>query len=230
MKYLSDFFRLLFPRKCCICGAPLVEYENSICSGCLLDLPMADTTKDKNNNVEQRFYGRIPIEAATAMLVFKHENKVQTLLHQIKYAGNEEAAITMGRQLGIWITQCGRFDDVDILVPVPLHSSKERKRGYNQSLLLCQGITQTFQRPISCGNLIRIKKTDSQTNKNREERLKNMEGVFRLCDEKSFENKHILLVDDVITTGATTEACYMAMDKVEGLKISIASLAVAGNV
>lgn len=230
MKYISDFFGLLFPRKCCICGATLVEFEKSICSGCLLDLPLADTAKNKNNNVEQRFFGRIPIEAATAMLNFKHGNKVQTLLHQIKYAGNEEAAITMGRQLGIWITQCGRFDDVNILVPVPLHRSKERKRGYNQSMLLCKGIIQTFQRPISNDNLIRIKKTDSQTNKNREERLNNMEGVFYLRDEKAFENKHILLVDDVITTGATTEACYMAMEKVEGLKISIASLAVAGYI
>ena len=136
----------------------------------------------------------------------------------------------MGRQLGLHLNKSGLFDDVDLLMPVPLHRNKERRRGYNQSLLLCEGIIQTFPRPIVSGNLIRTRHTESQTHKTRIERLDNMKGVFALKNPDELKGKHILLIDDVITTGATTEACWMALRSVEGVQISIASLAISGDV
>ena len=135
----------------------------------------------------------------------------------------------MGRQLGLHLNKSVLFDDVDLLMPVPLHRHKERRRGYNQSQLICEGIIQTFPRPIVSGNLIRTRHTDSQTHKTRIERLDNMKGVFALKNPDELKGKHILLIDDVITTGATTEACWMALRSVEGVQISIASLAISGD-
>jgi ComF family protein len=225
-----DLIGLFFPRCCSICGELLVGGERHICSRCLLHLPEAYNAIGEENYVEQRLMGRIPIVAATALLLFRRGNEVQTLLHQIKYRGNEPLAVAMGRHLGLRLAESGRFDDVDLLVPVPLHPRKERKRGYNQSLLLCQGIAQTFPHPIEQGNLIRTHHTPSQTRKNRQQRLKNMEDVFAISHPDRLKGKHLLLIDDVLTTGATTEACAKQLLTVEGVSISVASLAAAGDV
>lgn len=229
MRYLRDFVELFFPKVCCICGTPLVGDEHSICCNCLFNLPEALSAQVSPNYLEYRFAGRIPIEHATAMLIFKKESNSQTILHEIKYHGNERLAITMGRQMGIVLSNSGKYNHVDFLVPVPLHPSKERKRGYNQSYLLCKGIQQTFFCDIDDKVLIRSQRTESQTHKNREERMENMKGVFAIRDRKKFEGKHILLVDDVVTTGATAEACWEALKSIEGIRISIAALAVTGD-
>lgn len=229
MRLLRDFIELFFPRVCAVCGTPLVGDEHEICTHCLLDLPEALATSDYTNIVEKRFLGRIPIQHATSLLIFKRENKAQLILHQIKYYGNQELAISMGRQIGLLLEQSGKFDSVDILVPVPLHPRKERKRGYNQSLVLCKGIAQTFPRQISEGNLIRIRHTDSQTHKNRQQRLENMKNVFGVKNPEALKGKHILIIDDVITTGATTEACCTALLNIPDIRISIASLAISGD-
>ena len=229
MRWLRDLIELFYPHQCCLCGTPLVDGEEQICTACLLSLPEALTAQSDGNFVEKRFIGRIPIQNATALLIFKRKSNAQKILHQIKYYGNERLAIIMGRQLGLRLAESGLYDSVDILVPVPLHRRKEQRRGYNQSLLLCKGIAQTFQRPIVSGNLIRTRHTESQTKKTRVERLENMKDVFSVLDPETLKDKHILLVDDVITTGATTEACWMALRTVEGLSISIAALAVSGD-
>lgn len=226
---MRTLLRLFFPRVCSLCGTPLVEGEQLVCTHCMLTLPMATGTREQDNFLEKRFWGRLPIEAATSLLLFVKDNPSQQVLHQIKYNGNERLAVMMGKRLGEWIATTGRFDDVELIIPVPLHRRKERQRGYNQSLLLCRGIAETFPRPIVADNLVRLKKTDSQTHKNREERLDNMRQVFALRHPEQLAHKHVLLVDDVITTGATTEACYQALRQVEELHISIASLAVAGD-
>ena len=202
--------------------------EKALCSRCIVQLALADAQKE-GNLVERRFWGRIPIEAGAALLKFKRGNLSQRVVHSIKYHNNQPLVRLMGRQLGELLRDSHRFDSVDLLLPVPLHRKKERRRGYNQSLLLCQGIADVFPRPISIGAVVRQKATDTQTNKTREERLDNMRDVFLLKDGKALENKHILIVDDVITTGATTEACYQAMRSVEGLRVSVAYLAVAGD-
>ncbi|MBP5547713.1 MAG: ComF family protein [Bacteroidales bacterium] len=229
MSFLRDFIELFFPRVCCICGNPLVGTEKQICTHCLLNLPESLSAKGDSNIVEKRLMGRIPIVASTALLVFSENSMAQKILHQIKYYGNTELAVSMGRQLGMRLAESDRFDSVDIIVPVPLHRKKLRKRGYNQSFLICQGIAQTFPRPINRDNLIRTKHTETQTRKNREERIENMHNVFHLLDESVFENKHVLLVDDVITTGSTTEACWNAMKETKGIKISVISLAITGE-
>ncbi len=228
-RLLRNFFELFFPSTCCVCGTPLVGDEHELCTNCLLKLPEATTTLKDNNFVEQRFIGRVPAEHCSALLVYRRKTNAQKILHQIKYYGNEKLGIVMGRQLGLHLAQSGLYDSVDLLVPVPLHRRKERRRGYNQSLRICQGIAQTFPRPIVNDNLVRIRRTDSQTHKTRLQRLDNMQGVFAVKDSEALKNKHILLVDDVITTGATTEACWIAMRSIEGLRISIAALAVSGD-
>lgn len=229
LKLLKNFLELFFPRCCCICGKALVEGEKEICLHCLSSLPVALNVDGEKNYVEKRFIGRLPIEAATALLVFEQKNKTQELLHQIKYQGNERLAVLLGRQLGLKLASNPRFQTVDAIIPVPLHRRRERQRGYNQSLLICQGIVKHFQRPLITNNLIRKKYTETQTKKNREERLENMKEVFTVRNSKELENKHILIVDDVITTGATTEACWIAMKSIPGIRVSIASLSVAGN-
>lgn len=229
MRWINDFIRLFFPRNCIVCGTPLVDGEEELCTACLLSLPEVHTANSDENLVERRLRGRVPVQHATALLVFHRKNSTQTILHQIKYSSNQKLAHIMGRQLGLHIARSGQFDDVDIIVPVPLHRRKERQRGYNQSLLLCRGLAQTFERPIADGILVRTRHTESQTHKNRIERLENMKGVFAVTDPKALQGKHILLVDDVITTGATTEACWAALSSVDGLRVSIAALAVSGD-
>ena len=130
---IHDFIELFFPKTCCVCGTPLVDDEDGICIRCLLSLPEALTSLSDNNFVEKRFIGRVPIEHCTALLIFKRNGNAQKILHQIKYYGNEKLAVTMGRQLGLHLKDSGLFDDVDLIIPVPLHRSKERKRGYNQN-------------------------------------------------------------------------------------------------
>ena len=230
MKPLHNFIELFFPRCCAVCGNLLVGDEHEICTQCLLSLPEAYTAASENNYIEHRLQGRIHLTGAIVLLVFRRGNSVQKLLHQIKYRGNEQLAITMGRQLGLRIAESHRFDDVDLLLPVPLHRRKQRRRGYNQSLLLCKGIAQTFPRPIMTDNLMRTRHTPSQTHMNRRERLENMKEVFTVRDAETLKGKHLLLVDDVITTGSTTEACAIPLLSVEGVRLSVAALASAGDV
>ena len=173
--------------------------------------------------------GRFPFEAATSFLHFEQNNSTQHIVHQIKYYDNYPLAKTFGRMMGKDIRESHRFDSVDILIPVPLHPKKERQRGYNQSQLLCEAIAEEFQRPIYTHVLFRNTHTESQTHKTREERLKNMQNVFEVQNSKLIEGKHILLIDDVITTGSTTSECCEALLKVPGVKISIASLAIANG-
>ena len=226
---LRSLFRLFFPRNCALCGEPLVGDEHDICSHCLLEIPELYTTLGSDNFIERRLRGRIPICESTALLLFQRHNLTQKILHQIKYYSNEKLAVAMGERLGLHIAECRLFDDVDIIVPVPLHRRKQRQRGYNQSLLLCKGIVRNFPRPIVTDNLVRIRYTETQTRKSRQERLDNMKDVFAVTDPSALQGKHLLLVDDVITTGATTEACWLALQHVDNVRISVAALAVTGD-
>lgn len=226
---LRDLLSLFFPNVCAICGQPLVGDEHDLCSHCLLQLPEALNAEADDNLIERRFRGRLPYQAVTALLLFTRGNKTQRIIHQIKYYGHQQLAVAMGRQLGLRLAANPRFADVDLLIPVPLHRRKQRRRGYNQSLLICQGIAQTFPRPIVADNLRRTRFTRSQTHMNRQQRLDNMSGVFSLDDPAALQGRHLLLVDDVVTTGATTEACCQALLKAPATRVSIAALAISGD-
>lgn len=224
---MNPLLELFFPETCCCCGRALVGEEGGLCVSCQLHLPETDFSQRKGNATEQRLAGRVPFVAATSLLVFTHGSITQQVVHDIKYRGGRRMARAMGRRMGASIATGGRFGGVDLLVPVPLHPRKERLRGYNQSLLLCQGMSETLKLPIERRALVRTANTATQTRMSREERDENMQNVFSLLRPNQLENKHVLLVDDVMTTGATICSCWEALKPVKGLCVSVATLAIA---
>lgn len=225
--FLLDFIRLLFPATCIGCGNLLVGNESQLCSNCIASLPLTNFYEIKDNPMELRFAGRIPFHAASAHLFFQHQSLTRTILHEIKYHNNIPLALAMGRQIGIALSQSHRFDEVTALVPIPLHWIKKWSRGYNQSEILCQGIAETFPRPIITHSLYRQTYTNTQTKKNRLDRLKNMENVFALKDAEPLHGQHVLLVDDMTTSGSTLESAATALLQIPGITLSLVSLGFA---
>lgn len=193
---------------------------------CVAALPETNFELHPNNPVEKTFWGRLPLNNAAAQFYFTKESLMQHLMHQLKYKGNKELGRQLGRIMGEQLKKSGRFT-VDALIPLPLFPVKERKRGYNQATILCEGIAEILQVPILDKVIIRPQHTETQTKKGRIERWKNMEGKFVLTTPATIRNKHILLVDDVITTGATLEACGTELLNGENVQLSLASLCVA---
>ncbi len=228
--WLRSLVALFFPERCCACGEELVGEHGGLCISCHLHLPLSNFAMRPANPTEMRLAGRIPFVAATSYLIFTHGNITQSLLHAIKYRHATQLAKQFGRQLGLSLRESHRFDDVDVIVPVPLHRKRLWYRGYNQSLLLCEGIAEVFSRPIDWKGLRRKVDTGTQTHLSREQRADNMKGVFALRHADSFAGKHILLVDDVLTTGATIEACWLVLKEVPDIRISIATLAIADGI
>ncbi|GAA4739848.1 hypothetical protein GCM10023229_18910 [Flavisolibacter ginsenosidimutans] len=170
------------------------------------------------------FRGRMPVVNATAQYYFSKGSRMQHLMHQLKYKSNKEMGLYLGRLMGYALAETNRFRTVDALVPLPLHPSKEKMRGYNQAMILCQGIADVLGKPVLKDVIIRTSHTESQTKKNRVQRWENMEGRFELVKPAAIEGKHILLVDDVITTGATLEACGSELLEAENVQLSLATL------
>lgn len=226
MRPLRSLLSILFPTLCCHCGEPLVGTEKNLCTHCMFLIPWTGHAAQENNSTEQRLLGHIPVQAAASLMVFQKGNVAQSLIHQIKYHGNSQLAHQFGMLLGESLQQSGRFNEIDFIVPVPLHRRRKRQRGYNQSLLICESLSKVMQLPVVADNLYRRSYTESQTHKNRDNRFVNMEEAFALHHPEQFEHRHILLVDDIITTGATTGSCYQAMQQIAGLRISVASLAI----
>lgn len=224
---LNDLTELLFPRLCVVCGDKLIEQEQWICLHCLHHIPRTNYHLERENPVAQLFYGRVPIEFATAFFRFSKGSQYQKLLHNLKYKGMKELGAEIGKHFGIDLTQSEDFNSVDIICPVPLHPDKEKKRGYNQSWWIASGMAEQMQKELSSGNLIRATATETQTRKNRFERWQNVEGIFDLTNPEGFSGKHILLIDDVVTTGSTLEACAQTILSKTNAKVSIATLATA---
>jgi len=222
--YLTE---LIFPRLCVACGDRLIEQEQWICLDCLHHIPRTNFHMEPENPLAQMFYGRVRIEFATAFFYFSKGSKYQALVHNLKYKGMKEMGAEMGKQFGIDLLQSVDFSSVDLICPVPLHPKREKQRGYNQSWWIAQGMASQMQKPLSIGNLIRVTATESQTLKNRFERWQNVEGIFDLTNPEAFCGKHILLVDDVVTTGSTIEACAQAILSKTDARVSIATLATA---
>jgi ComF family protein len=223
--YLKDFSHLLYPHNCEGCGTDVLNDDAVLCAKCLFDLPVTHFCNTQNNPVAKTFYGRLPIEHAAAAYFFTKDSLLQHLMIQLKYRNNKEVGFYLGKQLGHQLQQSQLFEGVDALIPLPLNPKKERKRGYNQAMIICQGIASVWQKPIIQHAVVRIHFTETQTLQDRVHRWQNMQNVFTVSDPQIIEGKHILLVDDVITTGATLEACGAAIVKVPQTKLSIAALA-----
>ena len=199
-----------------------------LCMRCIDAMPETNFELYPNNPVEKNVWGRLPLVAATAQFYFTKESLMQHLMHQFKYKGNKDLGLQFGRMMGEQIKKSGRFQ-VDALIPLPLFPAKQKRRGYNQATVLCEGMAEAMSIPVLDKAIIRPQHTETQTKKGRIERWKNMEGKFILANPDSIRNKHLLLVDDVVTTGATFEACGNELLKVENVRLSLASLCVASR-
>jgi ComF family protein len=224
---LSPLLHFFYPHNCLGCGSDIIEKENFLCLECINNLPHTAFAWHANNPVEKIFWGRIPVTAGMSEFYFSKDSIIQNLIHEFKYRGNRKVGLYLGNLMGKSLLNSNRFSHIDALVPLPLFVQKEFKRGYNQSLILCAGINEITNIRVITKNVTRIAHTETQTKKNRIQRWENVERSFSVLEPGSLQGKHILLVDDVITTGATLEACGAEILKIEGTTLSIATLAIA---
>jgi ComF family protein len=225
----NDFVSLFFPVICVSCGKSLFKNENSICTYCLYHLPKSNFHLVNDNPVAKIFWGRINIESAAAFYTFNKGGRVQHLIHQLKYKGQQQVGVSLGKLYGYELRENNAFKGIDVIIPVPLHAKKQRKRGYNQSMCFAEGLAETMHLTVDSDSLFRSIASETQTKKSRFTRWKNVESIFYTKNEEPLTGKHILLVDDVITTGATLEACAQTLLKINGVKVSIATIAYASN-
>lgn len=218
---------MLYPKVCSACKQPLLQAEEGLCLHCLSQLPFTDFGFTAGNPVEKLFWGRVSISYATSMLFFDEGGFVRELLHKIKYRGGRDLAVELGKLFALQLLKSQPGYKPDLLVPVPLHRSKLRHRGFNQSEAIASGMAAILGSEICPNFLKRVSNNSTQTKKGRFDRWANVDGIFSLHKPAQYTAPRILLVDDVITTGATLEACIRAIEKVENSQIGIASLALA---
>ncbi len=221
---LSSLLDLVFPKLCVCCGGVLMEGEENICLTCLYTLPRSPSGDYVNNKVMEVFLGRVRLEKAFSWCHFEKETSVQNILHHIKYKDKDNVARQIGEIMASEIKDF--FVDIDAIVPVPLHPKKQKIRGYNQSEEIAKGIQKVVNLPIFPNLLSRTRFNDTQTHKNKQQRWENSQGLFTLSENEGFEDKHILLIDDVLTTGSTAIACFKELEKIPNVKLSFLSLAV----
>ncbi|MFN3874357.1 MAG: ComF family protein [Flavobacteriales bacterium] len=224
--FAHDLWGLVVPRRCAGCDDALLSFEGRLCMACLEDLPLTRFNDDPLNPVERLFHGKVELAAAGALLRFSAHGMVQHLLHRIKYNEDVEAARELGRLMGRELKACARFAGADAIMAVPLHPRKRRARGYNQSELLCEGIAQVLPLPPLHHLLRRVERTASQTRKSRLARWRNVSEAFEPAEPQALRGRHVLLVDDVMTTGATLEACAKALIAA-GARVSVFAAACA---
>ncbi len=226
MSLSNDLFKLVVPELCVSCGALLVKAEKIICLKCLYDLPRTRYDSYSDNPVARLFWGRVPVENASSYFRYEKGSSFQSLIHDLKYRDRKDIGRELGRLMGIEFRETA-FEKTDLILPVPLHRFKKLQRGYNQCEPICEGLSGILNIPYLTGVLERPSRSYTQTNKSRFKRWENVEGIFRISDPESLADKHVLLVDDVVTTGSTLEACANAILAIDGCLVSIATLAVA---
>lgn len=228
-KWTRDLLHVLYPQNCLICKHEFNQSRLAICPICISELSYTNfETYPEATNLDKLFWGRVPLAGTYALLRFRQQNSTQRVLHELKYNNNMEIGLHFGKELGVILRQIPAFSDMDALVPVPLHPKKEFIRGYNQAEVICRGISETSNVSLRKDLLKRTSFTESQTRKNRTSRWDNMQNRFMLRTVKAQDLQHLVVVDDVVTTGSTLETCVRILQKqFPKAKISIAVLAVA---
>jgi len=226
--YFYDLVELFYPNVCLACSEKLMKGEAVLCHVCRRQLPVGEYWNDAENPMAKRFWGRVEVQGVAALFKFQKDGDVQQLLHQLKYYGRQDAGEFIGKMMGSLMLQPGSvIKEVDIIVPVPLHWTRMRSRGYNQCDSIAKGISETIQVPWAADALERVQENITQTGKNRFDRWYNVAEIFAVRDAEQLKNKHVLLVDDVMTTGATAEACLQKIAAVEGVRVSFVAAATA---
>lgn len=222
-------FRLLldlfFPKVCVGCKNMLLHQEKILCVACLHDLPVTNLHSNDSKAISNIFYGTVILEHATALFYYPKQGVVRQLIHQLKYKDQVEISSYLGEWLGIELCESGYYKNIDVVVPVPLHKKRMRSRGYNQVEGFGKEIALSLNATYNATTLVRVKNTASQTVKDRLTRWKNVQTIFEVSELKNLQGKHILLVDDVITTGATIKACVAELNKIPDIKLSLAVMA-----
>ncbi len=222
---LKNLLKLIFPKLCCGCNELLLLNEKTICSSCRHHLPLTNHHLNQNNDTTKKFYGIINLEFGASMLYFHKKGVVQQLIHHLKYKEREE----IGQLLGEWyvndIKDLEIIKNIDFIIPVPLHPKRLKERGYNQVDSFCKAIAQTTNIPFNNELLIRTRYNKTQTKKSKNERQENVQNIFDVIFNEKYFGKHFLLIDDVITSGATLELCAKALLKIPNSKISIITMA-----
>lgn len=222
--------RLFFPPVCAACGRSLGEGNDFVCTACMVDMPLTGFWKEKENPVVDKFAGHIPFDNACSFFYFVHEGGFRALIHSFKYQGQWKYALKTGEMFGVYLRESELYRDMDVVVPIPLHLRKKLGRGYNQAEYIARGISRSMRLPVDTASVVRHRYTKSQTLHRRSERWSNVEGIFSVYRPEKLRGKNILLVDDVLTTGATIISCAEAIvSTVPDCRISIATLAVSRN-
>ncbi len=225
--YLTDFVALFFPQLCQACKVSLLGQEDLLCTQCLYNLPYTDYHLQPDNLVARQFWGKVQLQAAYAMLHFSKGGQVQHLMHRFKYQNTPRIGNRLGALAAAQLLENNVLRTADVIIPVPLYKSRFKQRGYNQSACFAEGLAAVLTIPVEEHNLIRTRATETQTHKSRFSRFENMQEVFSIRRPDKLTGKHILLVDDIVTTGSTLEACALTLLKVPGVRVSIAAIAYA---
>jgi ComF family protein len=225
--YLNDFIALIFPELCQACGGSLVSNEDVICMNCVYDLPYTNFHQQPDNVVARQLWGRIDLRSTYVLLYFSKGGKVQNMMHQFKYKNMPRIGNRLGELAGKQLASAPAYQTIDVIIPVPLHPQKLKQRGYNQSAQFAEGLAEKMEAVVDIESLIRLKHTETQTKRSRFSRYENMKDVFSVQQPEKLAGKHVLLVDDIITTGSTLEACGLELLKIPGLTLSVAAIAYA---
>ena len=227
MKWISDLIELIFPRHCCVCGEVLSRQEQDMCLDCLYKLPKIE--KIHLSELEKVFWGRFDVERVAAYIYYQKESPYNRLLHKMKYGNHPEVGMRLALMAAEQLSKEGFFDGIDAIVPLPLSKKKRRQRGYNQCDYIAEGLSQTTGIPVLKDCVVRNKSNETQTHKTRDERWRNVERIFSLANPELIEGKHILLIDDILTTGATLTNCAIAIKSGCNCRISVFTLAYTYN-
>ncbi len=223
----TEFINLIFPNRCRSCEKNLFKGEYLICTFCRFKLPRTNFHQIPDNPLVKHFWGKTQITNAAAYFYFNKGSRVQHLIHLLKYKGEKDLGVLLGNLFGSVLHTAENFRTIDYLIPVPLHASRRKQRGYNQSEIIVDGMHETMHVPAIKNLLIRERATATQTRKKRYSRYENMKEVFVINNNSKYEGKHFLLVDDVITTGSTLVACAEKLHEIKNVKVSVAAIAYA---